>query len=661
MKYLRGLTGKILVPVVIMTLVLVMITLVVSSLAFRKAVKESFEREITMVARDIEHELESMGNLLTNQLNEIALESSFLDAFQANDREKILKAIEQYTPARKADFFTVIDSQKNVLVRTNNVDGFGDSAENRSDVKDAFEGKPLRTFFESTETTALSLRGTTAIRNPDGKIIGAISGGYRLDTSDWVDGMKKFFGLDFTTFQGKTRVATTLKKADGERAVGTPLNNPPLEKILFEDKKNMFGETLVLGKPMKVFYHPLPGNHGDTIGIIFCGIPIAKLETAIWGNVYNNLIINGIGLFVFCGLLFWIVRRILGPLQKVTDSANELVQGHLNVDLDIHTKDELNVLANAFNRVSESLRQKAEVAHFIAQKNLMTDVPLTSQDDSLGIALIEMREALFQAIKELADHSKKMHSESDSLSDTLQALVSGSAKSSEAITNIETSIKNLNTQTRDNAKRSSEAATLATQARSGSTHGRERMTEMIHSMSQITQGASEIKKIIRVIDDIAFQTNLLALNAAVEAARAGVHGKGFAVVAEEVRNLASRSAKAAQETNQLIEEAIGQVDKGSHVAQSTSDSLNMILEQVEGIHDIINLISKESEQQTHEVDLISSAISQASVVAESNSHQISDASQSVESIAQTAKELDEITRLFKYRDDGKVLSSPSVL
>jgi len=184
------------------------------------------------------------------------------------------------------------------------------------------------------------------------------------------------------------------------------------------------------------------------------------------------------------------------------------------------------------------------------------------------------------------------------------------------------------------------------------------MAEMVQAMDKITQGASEIKKIIRVIDDIAFQTNLLALNAAVEAARAGSHGKGFAVVAEEVRNLASRSAKAAKETNQLIEEAIGQMDQGSHVAQATSDSFNTIIEQVEQINDIIDLISKESEQQTQEVDSITSAISQASVTAESSSQQISDASHSVESIAMTAKELDEIARLFKYRDDGKVLTPP---
>ncbi|MCL2349790.1 MAG: cache domain-containing protein, partial [Planctomycetaceae bacterium] len=522
MKYLRGVAGKILIPVVILTLLLVLTILTVSSLALRREMKKSFDREITVVARNVESEMERMSGILVSQLNKLAYDPQLIQALQSNSREAIFKVINQWQVPRKADFFTVIDAQKKALVRSGNFNKYGDSVEDWTEAREAFDGKSPRTFFASTENNPLALRGAVAIRDANGKIIGALSGGYQLNSLAWVDGMKEIFDMEFTTFLGEIRVATTLKKENGERAVGTQLNNPPLKKALFDERKNVLGETMVLGQPMKVFYHPLPGHDGNTIGIIFAGIPIAKLENAIWSNIYTNLIITGIGLVLFCGLLFLIVRNILGPLQKVTDSANELVQGHLDVNLDVHTKDELSVLANAFNRVGEALRQKVEVARFIAQKNLMTWVPLTSGDDALGTALIEMRQALYEAMKDMADNSKKMHSESDTLSGLLQVLVSGSAKSSEAISNIEASIKNLNEQTRDNAKHSSEAASLATQARSGSTHGRQRMMEMIRSMEQITQGASEIKKIIRVIDDIAFQTNLLALNAAVEAARAGV-------------------------------------------------------------------------------------------------------------------------------------------
>jgi len=123
-----------------------------------------------------------------------------------------------------------------------------------------------------------------------------------------------------------------------------------------------------------------------------------------------------------------------------------------------------------------------------------------------------------------------------------------------------------------NAKNAEEATLQAKETSSQLDNGKEQMTRMTDAMNEINQTSSEIGKIIKTIEDIAYQTNILALNAAVEAARAGEAGKGFAVVADEVRNLASKSAEASKNTASLIESSSLSVKKGTGIVGETAES-----------------------------------------------------------------------------------------
>ena len=126
----------------------------------------------------------------------------------------------------------------------------------------------------------------------------------------------------------------------------------------------------------------------------------------------------------------------------------------------------------------------------------------------------------------------------------------------------------------------------------------ELIESLAESMSSIADSSPQTRMIIRTIDDIAFQTNILALNAAVEAARAGEAGTGFAVVADEVRSLASRSAQAARETADHIEESEQQIEKGKVVLESVVSSIQGIRERSTEVRGIINTVSESSEQHT---------------------------------------------------------------
>jgi methyl-accepting chemotaxis protein len=144
------------------------------------------------------------------------------------------------------------------------------------------------------------------------------------------------------------------------------------------------------------------------------------------------------------------------------------------------------------------------------------------------------------------------------------------------------------------------------------------MEVLVESVKNINDTSSEVSKVIKVIDEIAFQTNLLALNAAIEAARAGKYGKGFAVVAEEVRALAGRSGEAAQETAQLIEKSIKGVEAGVQNAHETALILNEIVSSMDKMNDLVSEISGSSNEQNSSMKEISNGLSQVNTVVQQN-------------------------------------------
>lgn len=164
-----------------------------------------------------------------------------------------------------------------------------------------------------------------------------------------------------------------------------------------------------------------------------------------------------------------------------------------------------------------------------------------------------------------------------------------------------------------------QASQLTTQVMEIANRGNDQMQEMLSSIDKINGSSSEISKIIKVIDEIAFQTNLLALNAAVEAARAGKYGKGFAVVAEEVRNLAARSAEAAKSTTELIENSIKEVESGVSNAGKTTDILNEINEGVTKVNDLVGEIAAASKEQSNSTYEINVSLNQVNDVVLQNS------------------------------------------
>ena len=173
----------------------------------------------------------------------------------------------------------------------------------------------------------------------------------------------------------------------------------------------------------------------------------------------------------------------------------------------------------------------------------------------------------------LTEGAEQVASASGQVSAASQSLAEGATEQAAGLEETSSSLEEMSSMTKQNADNAQQANTLAAEARKAAQSGAESMERMSHAIDDIQKSSDETAKIIKVIDEIAFQTNLLALNAAVEAARAGEAGKGFAVVAEEVRNLAMRSAEAAKNTANMIEESVKNAKNGVEIANEVSKVL----------------------------------------------------------------------------------------
>ena len=293
-------------------------------------------------------------------------------------------------------------------------------------------------------------------------------------------------------------------------------------------------------------------------------------------------------------------------------------------------------------------RYAADVAARIAAGDLASPVELKEGDStSMMAAMKAMRDKLAGIVAQVRGGTDAIASASSQVAAGSLDLSSRTEQQASSLEETASSMEELTGTVKQNADNARQANLMADAASSVAQKGGAAISEVMGTMAGISASSSKIRDIIGVIDGIAFQTNILALNAAVEAARAGEQGRGFAVVATEVRNLAQRSAGAAKEIKELIEDSSNKVENGSRQVNEASATILEIVDSVKRVTDIMTEISAASQEQTVGIEQINQAIVQMDQVTQQNAALVEEAAAASESMQIQAARLSDAVSVFR--------------
>lgn len=433
----------------------------------------------------------------------------------------------------------------------------------------------------------------------------------------------------------------------------TEVDDPALQKFAREmlDNEQGIAHYDYGGDEFMAVYQKIEGTDGWTIAV-----------SANYSEIMRAIILDIIFCLILCGALILadiiiaikVSNKISKPLGASTTRLKQLSGGDVKTPFeDEASNDETKVLSQSLVDTVVTLRTYIEdishVLRALAAGDLTVHSTIQYKGDfqEIGDSLRQISSALDGAFSTVKNNMANIQSGAAQVAVGAQTLSSTAVESSQAVSDISSTVAKINEQADNTAAIARKAADLTHTTNENARSGGDLMKELLQAVENIKEKSSAISVIMKTIGDIAFQTNILALNASIEAARAGVAGKGFAVVASEVGALASKSQEAAHDTEALITDSLSAVDAGMNLANKAYERMKAIVHDIGQVTAEIERIDSAANDQKDSLELITENMSKIEAGMQSNSATAEESAASSEELSSLSTSLAQAVGKYK--------------
>ena len=416
-----------------------------------------------------------------------------------------------------------------------------------------------------------------------------------------------------------------------------------------------FGRYEYGGSRKFLAFSPIEGTEGWSLAI---NAPTKDFTQSTVNGIIITIILMVVFLAISSYMAYRLARQIGEPVKDCAQRLRLLAEGDLDTPVhEIHTGDETQILADSARTLVQGFRLMIQDMDEMLAEMSRGNLTVYSKCEEAYVggyrglldSARKLSAQLSDTLRQINQSADQVSAGAEQVSAGAQALSQGATEQASAIEELAATINDISGKIIATADRAGDVHSQSSETGREVEQCNEQMLELVNAVRDIGESSSQIGKIIKTIEDIAFQTNILALNAAVEAARAGTAGKGFAVVADEVRNLASKSAEASKSTSVLIEGSARSVEKGMKIADETAASLQKAVISTENTVKAVDKITEATAEQSQAVSQVTQGMDQISSVVQTNSATAEESAAASEELSGQAVILKELVGQFKTR------------